>query len=53
MLFIILYKVIVTFESMDELLKCDYESYSVETVYFPLMLFIMEQKVVLPFEYVD
>ena len=54
MLFIMLYKVLLTFEFVDEILKCDHsnESYSVQQ-YFPVVLFIVLCKVVLIFEFVD
>ena len=39
-LFIMLYKVVLTFESVDEILKCDYSNESYGAV-FPLVLFIM------------
>ena len=53
-LFIMLYKVVLTFESVDEILKCDHsnESYVTEQ-YFPVVLLIMLYKVVLNFESVD
>ena len=46
-LFVMLYKVTLTFESVDEILKCTTEQY------FPVVLFIMLYKVVLTFESVD
>ena len=48
-LFIMLYKVVLTFESVDEILPCDQSNES----YFPVVLFIMPYKVVLTFESVD
>ena len=53
-LFIMLYKVVLTFESVDEILWCDHsnESYCA-VLYFPVVLFIMLYKVVLTFESVD
>ena len=51
-LFIMLYKVVLTFESVDEILKCDIQMKAIEE-YFPIMLFIMLYKVVLTFESVD
>ena len=47
-LFIMLYKVVLTFESVDEILKCDHsnESYSNDQ-YFPVVMFITLYKVVL------
>ena len=50
--FIMLYKVVLTFESVDEILKCDHSNESYEQ-YFPVVLFIMLNKVVLTFESVD
>ena len=47
-LFIVLYEVVLTFESVDELLKCDHSNES-----FPVVLFIMLYEVVLTFESVD
>jgi len=47
-LFIMLYKVVLTFESMDDILKCDHSNESYEQ-YFPVVLFVMLYKVVLPF----
>ena len=53
-LFIMLYKVVLTFESVDEILKCDHSNETVtEPLYFPVVLFIMLYKVVLTFESVD
>ena len=51
-LFIMLYKVVLTFESVDEILKCDNSNEGTEQ-YFPVVLFIMLYKVVLTFESVD
>ena len=48
-LFIMLYKVVLTFESVDEILKCDHSKKATEQ-YFPVVLFIMLYKVVLTFE---
>ena len=50
-LFIMLYKVALTFESVDEILKCDHMKATEQ--YFPVVLFIMLYKVVLTFESVD
>ena len=50
-LFIMLYKVALTFESVDEILKCDHMKATEQ--YFPVVLFIMLCKVVLTFESVD
>ena len=44
-LFIMLYKVVLTFESVDEIIKCDSSNER-----YPLVLFIMLYKVVLTFE---
>ena len=51
-LFIMLYKDVLTFESVDEVLKCDLQMKGTEQ-YFPVVLFIMLYKVVLTFESVD
>ena len=53
-LFIILYKVVHTFESVNEILKCD-DSNEIKATeqYFPVVLFIMLYRVVLVFESVD
>ena len=53
MLFIVLYKVVLAFESVDEILMCDYSNESYCEQYFPVVLFIMLYKVVLAFESVD
>ena len=50
-LFIMLYKVVQTFESVDEILKCD-QMRAVEQ-YFPVVLFIILYKVVQTFESVE
>ena len=47
-----LYKVLLTFESVDEILKCDIQMKGVE-LYFPVVLFIMLYKMFLTFEYLD
>ena len=39
-LFVMLYKVVLTFESVDENLKCDIQIKATEQ-YFPVVLFIM------------
>ena len=49
-LFIMLYKVVLTFESVDEILWC-YHSNETSSAYFHMILFI--QCVVLTFESVD
>ena len=41
-----------TFESVDEILNCDNSMKATEQ-YFPVVLFIMLYKVVLPFKSVD
>ena len=51
-LFIMQYKVALTFESVDEILKCDHSLKATEQ-YFPAVLSIMLYKVVLTFESVD
>ena len=50
-LFIMLYKVVLTFEAVDEILS-DHSNETTEQ-YFPVVLFIMLDKVVLTFESVD
>ena len=52
MLFIMLYKVVLPFESVNEILQCDH-SMKVTEQYFPVVLFIMLYEVVLTFESVD
>ena len=52
MLFIMLYKAVLTFESVDEILKCGHSNESTEQ-YFPVVLFRLLYKVVLAFESVD
>ena len=42
-----------TFESVDEILRCDYSNVSYSEQYFPVVLFIMLFKVVLTFESMD
>ena len=51
-LFIMLFKVILTFEPVDEILKCDIQMKATEQ-YFPVVLFIMLYKAVLTFASVD
>ena len=53
MLFVMLYKVVLTFESVDEIPKCDHSNESYTEQYFPVVLFIMLYKVILTFESVD
>ena len=52
-LFIMLYKVVLTFDSADEILKRDhsYESYIGQ--YLPVLLLIMLYKEILPLESMD
>ena len=52
-LFIMLYKVVLTFESVDEILKCHHSNESYSEQYFPVVLFITPYKVVLSFESVN
>ena len=51
-LFIVLYKAVLSFESVDEILKCDHSNEATQQ-YFPVVLFIMLYKVILTFESVD
>ena len=48
---VMLYKVVLTFESVDEFLKYDHSMTTIEQ--FPVVLFIMLFKVILTFEAVD
>ena len=43
---------VLSFESVDEILKCHIKMKAIEQ-YFPLMLFLTLQKVILTFESVD
>ena len=52
LLFIILFKVVLTLESLDKILKCDHSN-EAAVQYFPVVLFIMLNKVVLTVEPVD
>ena len=52
-LFIMLYKDVLTFESVDEILWCGHSNESYTEQYFPVVLFIMLYKDVRTFEYVD
>ena len=52
MLFITQNKVVLTFKSVDDILKSDYSNEGIEP-YFPVVLFIMLYKVVPTFESVD
>ena len=49
LMFMTLFKVVLTFESVNEILKCE----NATEQYFPVVLFIMLYKVVLTFESVD
>ena len=51
-LFIMLYKVALTFESVDEILKCDHSNKAIEQ-YFPVVLCIMLNKIILILKSVD
>jgi len=51
-LFIMVYLVVLPFESVDELLECDIQMKATEQ-YFPVVLFVMLYMVVLTFESVD
>ena len=51
-LFIMLYKVVLTFEFMDEILWCDHSNETSEQ-YFPVVLFIRLFKVVLTLDPVN
>ena len=53
MLFIMLYKFVLTFKSVDEILECDIQMKARFEHSFPLVLFIILYKVVLTFESVD
>ena len=48
-LFNILYKAVLTFESVDEILRCDNQMKATEQ-YFPVVLFIMLFKVIQSFK---
>ena len=50
--FVMLYKVVLTFESMNRILKCEHQKKATEQ-YFLLVLFMMICKVVLMFEAMD
>ena len=53
MLFIMLYKVVLTFESVDKILSVTIQMLKVVKQTFPVVLFIMLYKVILTFESVD
>ena len=48
-----LHKVVLSFELMDKILKCDQSNESLTEQYFPVVLFILLYKVVLSFTSVD
>ena len=50
---IMLYKVVITFESLDEILRYDLIQMKATEQYFPVALSIMLYKVVLTFVFVD
>ena len=52
-LFIMLYKVVRTFKSVDETLVCDHSNESRIEQFFHMVLFIMLDKVVLTFNSMD
>ena len=52
-LFFMLYKLVLTFESVSEILKCVHLQMKATEQYFPVVLFIMLYKVVLTFESVS
>ena len=52
-LFIMLYKIVLPFESVDKILKCDHSKMKATEQCFPVVLFIMLYKVVLTIESVD
>ena len=52
-LFIILFKVVLTFESVDEILKCDHSNESFWGVLSCTVLFVILNQVDLTFESVD
>jgi len=52
MLFVMLYKVVLSLESVNEILRCDHSMKATEQ-YFPVLLFIKLYKVFLTFESVN
>ena len=52
-LFIVLYKVVLTFKYVDEIRKCDPFQLKAAEKYFPVVMFIVLYKVVLTFKSVD
>ena len=52
-LFIMLYKLALTFESVNKILKCDHSNESYKEEYRSVVLFIMLYKVVLTFDSVN
>ena len=53
LLFIMLYKVVLTFASVDEILKRDHSNESYIQQYLPVLLLIMLNREILPLESVD
>ena len=51
-LVVLLYKLVLSFESVDEILKCDHSTKATEQ-YFPVLLYVMLYKVVLSLKSVD
>jgi len=52
-LFIMLYKVVLTFESVDEILKCDHSNKKTTEKYLYAALFVMLYKLSLIFDSLD
>ena len=52
-LFIMLYKVVLISESMDEIIKCDHSKIKATEQYFPVVLFTMQYIAFLTFVSVD
>ena len=52
-LFVMLYKGVLTFESVDEILKCDHSNESYWTVLFLWCFFVVLYQSILTFESVD
>ena len=52
-LFIMLYKVVLISESMDEIIKCDHSKIKATEQYFPVVLFTMQYIAFLTFESED
>ena len=53
LLFIMLYKAVLSLESVDEILKCDHSYVSYIEQYLQVMLLIMLYREILPLETVD